>query len=100
MNKICSFIRFKAKEGCEDEFLAELKAANMELSYFLSWQIVSLGDREFIQALVYEDIENVMEMQDVGDAFLNRVEHLLERYEDGSRTNAFSGIVVQEGKTE
>ena len=34
MNKICSFIRFKAKEGCEDEFLAELKAANMESKNF------------------------------------------------------------------
>ena len=96
MNKICSFIKFKAKEGCEDEFLAELNAANMGISHFLSWQTVSLGDREFIQTLVYADIENVVEMQDVGDAFLNRVEHLLERYEDGSRTNAFSGIVVEE----
>ena len=96
MNKICSFIKFKAKEGCEDEFLAELKAANTGLSYFLSWQTVSLGDREFIQTLVCEAIENVVEMQDIGDAFLNRVEHLLERYEDGSRTNAFSGIVVEE----
>ena len=96
MNKICSFMRFKAKEGCEDEFLAELKAANMEISYLLSWQIVSLGDREFIQTLVSEDIENIMGMLDLGDAFLNRVEHLLERYEDGSRTNAFSGIVVEE----
>ena len=96
MNKICSFIRFKEKEGCEDEFLAELKAANMEISHLLSWQIVSLGDREFIQTLVSEDIENIMGMLDLGDAFLNRVEHLLERYEDGSRTNAFSGIVVEE----
>lgn len=96
MNKVCSFIRYKAKEGCEDEFLAELKAANLRNSRFLSWKIVSLGDREFIQTLVSEDIENVMEMLDIGDAFLNRVEHLLERYEDGSRTNAFSGIVVEE----
>ena len=96
MNKVCSFIRYKAKEGCEDEFLAELKAANHGNSRFLSWKIVSLGDREFIETLVYEDIENVVEMQDIGDAFLNRVEHHLERYEDGSRTNAFSGIVVEE----
>ena len=82
MNKICSFIRFKAKEGCEDEFLAELKAANMEISHLLSWHIVSLGDREFIQTLVYEDIENVMEIEDIRNAFHDRVEHLIEVYDD------------------
>ena len=59
MNKVCSFIRYKAKEGCEDEFLAELKAANLRNSRFLSWKIASLGDREFIETLVYEDIEKL-----------------------------------------
>ena len=57
MNKVCSFIRYKAKQGFKDEFLAELKAANLSNSRFLSWKIVSLGDREFIETLVYEDIE-------------------------------------------
>ena len=96
MNKVCSFIRYKAKEGCEDEFRAELKAANLRNSRFLSWKIVSLGDREFIETLVYEDIEKIMDTQDGGVAWLDRVEHLLEPYEDGSRTIAFSGIVVEE----
>ena len=96
MNKVCSFIRYKAKEGCEDEFLAELKAANHGNSRFLSWKIVSLGDREFIETLVYEDIEKIMDTQDGGVAWLDRVEHLLELYDDGSRTIAFSGIVVEE----
>jgi len=55
-----------------------------------------LGDREFIETLVYEDIEKIMDTQDGGVAWLDRVEHLLELYDDGSRTIAFSGIVVEE----
>ena len=96
MNNVCSFIRYKAKEGCEDELLAELKTANLRNSRFLSWQIVSLGDREFIETLVYENIGKIMDTQNGGIAWLDRVEHLLELYDDGSRTIAFSGIVVEE----
>jgi hypothetical protein len=55
-----------------------------------------LGDREFIETLVYEDIEKIMDTQDGGVAWLDRVEHLLKPYDDGSRTISFSGIVVEE----
>ena len=42
----------------------------------------------------YESLENMMDLQINGLTWLDSVDHLLERYEDDSRTSAFSGNIL------
>ena len=59
--EIWTVIKYKPKDGCEEEFVDGLKR---------------LGQIEGLE-------------------WLDSVDHLLEYYDDGSRTEAFSGFVIE-----
>tara|TARA_B100000029_G_scaffold473562_1_gene515070 strand:- start:256 stop:573 length:318 start_codon:yes stop_codon:yes gene_type:complete len=92
-------IKYKPKEGCEDEFLEALKRlsqmmrANKDYDYVNEFiKIDSTG--EYVQIARMPSIDSLIDGQVDGLEWLDSVDHLLEKYENDSRTDAFSGISI------
>ena len=47
--------------------------------------------------LSYDSIEDILADQEKSLAWLDTVDHLIEKLPDGSRTKAYSGIIVDQG---
>jgi hypothetical protein len=90
-----SVIKYKSKEGCEDEFIEALRdlknGPNQDKRGF---RCIQLGTGEIAEIVNYESLENMMDLQINSLTWLDSVDHLLERYEDDSRTSAFSGNIL------
>ena len=91
---VTTVTKFKAKQGCENHLIEALR--NFDNSSSKSWQILSLGDNEYAAINTYESIENRTEDVVLGLDWLDSITPLLELYDNGSRTEAFSGIVLHE----
>ena len=63
-----------------------------------TWQILSLGDNEYAAINTYESIENRTEDVAAGLDWLDSITPLIDLYENGSRTEDFSGIVLYENE--
>ena len=93
---VTTVTKFKAKQGSENQLIEALK--NFDNSNSKSWQILSLGDIEYAAINTYESIENRTEDILSGLDWLDNISPLVDLYENGSRTEAFSGIVLYENE--
>mgnify|MGYP001597225917 CR=1 FL=1 len=95
--EVWTVIKYKPKEGCEEEFLDSLKglkkmmADNKEYD-FVNESIKIDGTGEYVQIARMPNIDAIIDGQIEGLEWLDSVDHLLDKYEDESRTDAFSGI--------
>jgi len=93
---VTTITKFKAKHGSENELIEELR--NFDNSNSKSWQILSLGENEYAAVNTYESIDNRTEDVASGLEWLDKITPLIELYDNGSRTEAFSGIVLYESE--
>ena len=93
---IWTIIKYKPKEGCEDEFVEALKrlgdimCANKPYEFLNDF--IKLDTGEFAQIARMPNLDALLDGQVIGLTWLDSVDHLLEKYEDDSRTKAFSGF--------
>ena len=92
-------IKYKPKDGCEQEFLEALKRLyqmmkdNKNYNYVNEFiKIDATG--EYVQIGRMPSIDALIDGQVSGLEWLDSIDHLLERYPDDSRTEAFSGINI------
>ena len=52
---------------------------------------IQLGSGEFVEIVCYDSMDIMLELQVEGLTWLDSVDRLLERYEEESRTDAFTG---------
>ena len=93
---VTTVTKFKAKKGSENQLIEALKSFDNSSSK--TWQILSLGDNEYAAINTYESIENRTEDVASGLDWLDSITPLIDLYDDGSRTEAFSGIVLYENE--
>ena len=96
MTLVTTITKFKAKLGLEDQLIDALRS--FDNSNSASWQILSLGDNEYAAVNTYESIEDRSMDVVSGLDWLDGITPILELYEDGSRTQAFSGIVLDQNE--
>ena len=94
-----TMIKYKPKEGCEEEFIEALKRLyqmmkdNKKYDYLNDFiKIDATG--EYVQIARMPSIDALIDGQVTGLEWLDSVDYLLERYPDDSRTEAFSGIKI------
>ena len=90
---VWSVVKFKIKDGCEDEFLAALVFEESHMKYMRSFNVIKIDELEYANIVEYDDMTANFEVQDQSLDWLESVSHLLE-YNGESRTDAFSGIKV------
>ena len=93
---VTTITKFRAKHGSEYELIEELR--NFDNSNSKSWQILSLGENEYAAINTYDSIDNRTEDVASGLEWLDKITPLIELYDNGSRTEAFSGIVLYESE--
>ena len=93
---VTTVTKFKAKKGSENQLIEALKSFDNSSSK--TWQILSLGDNEYAAINTYESIENRTDDVVSGLDWLDSITPLIDLYENGSRTEAFSGIVLYENE--
>ena len=93
---VTTVTKFKAKQGSENQLIDELRSFDNSSSK--SWQVLSLGDNEYAAINTYQSIENRTEDVVSGLDWLDSITPLIDLYENGSRTEAFSGIVLYENE--
>ena len=96
--EVWTVIKYKPKEGCEEYFIKELKRLeesmkkNKEYSFLNTF--IRLETGEFVQIARMPNLDALLDGQVTGLEWLDSVDHLLDRYESDSRTEAFSGFVI------
>ena len=93
---VTTVTKFKSKPGSENKLIEELRSFDNSSSK--SWQVLSLGDNEYAAINTYQSIENRTEDVVSGLDWLDSITPLIDLYENGSRTEAFSGIVLYENE--
>ena len=93
---VTTVTKFKSKPGSENKLIEELRSFDNSSSK--SWQVLSLGDNEYAAINTYESIENRTEDVASGLDWLDSITPLIDLYKNGSRTEAFSGIVLYENE--
>ena len=90
-----SIIKYKPKAGCQDEFKKSLNRLldHMDRPGVVS-SFIELSEGQIVQIIRSPSIDDIIEGQIGGVAWLDSVDHLLEKDEEGSRTEAFSGIEI------
>ena len=95
---VWTVIKYKPKEGCEDDFREALrrrsKYAKENNPHILN-QFIKIDSGEYVQISLNPSIDALVGGQESGLDWLDSVEHLLELYEDESRTDAFSGVALE-----
>lgn len=94
--KVVSIVNYKVKAGCSDEFIAAFDAPGGISPYANIQKLIQISETAFLSFCEVDDVDKAVEKEDSGINWLDRFEHLLEKYEDGSRTDSFSGLVVHE----
>ena len=98
--EVWSVIKYKPKEGCEDEFIQELKRLGAMMKenkpYDFLNTFIRLETGEFVQIARMPNLDALIDGQVQGLEWLDSVDHLLEKYENESRTESFSGFSVGE----
>tara|TARA_B100000427_G_C15221409_1_gene469169 strand:+ start:116 stop:424 length:309 start_codon:yes stop_codon:yes gene_type:complete len=98
--EVWSVIKYKPKEGCGDEFVQELKRLGAMMKenkpYDFLNTFIRLETGEFVQIARMPNLDALIDGQVQGLEWLDSVDHLLEKYENESRTESFSGFSVGE----
>ena len=92
---VWSVIKYKPKDGCEDEFieaLGRLKEVMKSIDGDRTSNFVRLDTGEIAQINRFNSLDVLIDGQIDGLTWLDSVDHLLEKNEEGSRTDAFSGF--------
>ena len=98
-NETWTIIKYKPKQGCEEEFIEALKKLyqmmeNIKDYDYLNDFIKIDATGEYVQIARMPSIDALIDGQVAGLEWLDSIDHLLERYSDDSRTEAFSGIKI------
>ena len=94
-NNIVSHIKFTIKDGCIDDFLAaQAKVDSDPLFAALRTFTIQPEENVFIVTNIYDDIDQVMSIQEKALQWLDEIEQLLVCAEDGSRTEAWPGLTT------
>tara|TARA_B100000989_G_scaffold238649_1_gene185565 strand:+ start:834 stop:1121 length:288 start_codon:yes stop_codon:yes gene_type:complete len=91
--EVWAVIKYKPKEGCEQEFIESLSRLNMSKAMLNRY--IKAYNGEIIQIVQSRNIDEVLEGQVAGLEWLDSVSHLLDYYGE-SRTDAISGIVIND----
>ena len=96
---VWTIIKYKPKEGCEEKFLESLsrlsKSMKENKDYDFVNEFIKIDETgEYVQIVRNPSIDALIDGQVEGLTWLDSVDHLLERYENDSRTQAFSGIAL------
>ena len=90
-----SVIKNKPKTNCEDEFLKNAERLENELGNSERLSVwLKTTDGQVVQLICKSSLDAIIETQDIGLDWLDTVDHLLEKDEEGSRTVAYSGFEV------
>ena len=97
--EVWTIIKYKPKEGCEKEFLDSLRRLKKIMKEIKDYDFVNEfikidSTGEYVQIARMPNIEATIDGQIEGLEWLDSVDHLLEKYENESRTDAFSGITL------
>ena len=94
-NKIVSHLKFTVKDGCVDDFLAAVAKIDSD-PLFAALRTFTIQPEEnvFVVTNIYDDIDQVMSIQDIALEWLDEIEPLLVCTADGSRTEAWSGPIM------
>ena len=95
--EVWAVIKFKPKEGCDDEFRDCLKGMKkiIKENYPNSLsRIIKIDSGEYVHIIQYDTIDSIVDSQIDGLTWLDSVSHLLDKYENNSRTEAFSGLTI------
>ena len=97
MEETLSIIKYKPLEGCEDQLEEELQKLyeiNKDSGFAdkATVKFTKLDDGSFIQIMICPNMDFLVEEQDEGLAWLDSVDHLLQKDEQGSRTEAVTGF--------
>ena len=96
--EVWTVIKYKPKEGCEEDFIKELKRLEESMKkkkeYSFLNTFIRLETGEFVQIAKMPNLDALLDGQVTGLEWLDSVDHLLDRYESDSRTEAFSGFVI------
>ena len=93
---VTTVTKFKAKKGSENQLIEALRSFDNSSSK--SWQVLSLGDNEYAAINTYDSIENRTKDVASGLDWLDSINPLIDLYQNGSRTEALSGIVLYESE--
>ena len=88
---VISVVKFKVKDGFEDEFLEALKS--YDYSTAISSKALLLGENEYVTISEYSSIDAIGDDEVTGLEWLDSVTHMLEYFGE-SRTQSYSGLVV------
>ena len=91
--EVWAVIKYKPKEGCEQEFIKAL--SRLDMSNVMLNRYIKAYNGEIIQIVQSRNIDEVLEGQVAGLEWLDSVSHLLDYYGE-SRTDAISGIVIDD----
>ena len=91
--EVWAVIKYKPKEGCEQEFIQAL--SRLDMSKVMLNRYIKAYNGEIIQIVQSRNIDEVLEGQVAGLEWLDSVSHLLDYYGE-SRTDAISGIVIDD----
>ena len=94
-NNIVSHLKFTVKNGCVDDFLAAVAKIDSD-PLFAALRTFTTQPEEnvFVVTNIYDDIDQVMSIQDKALEWLDEIEPLLVCTADGSRTEAWSGPIM------
>ena len=96
-----SVIKYKPKEGCENEFLKECdRLKHLDENDIHLSVILQTTDGHVVQLICKKTLDDILSTQDAGLDWLDSVDHLLEKDEEGSRTAAYSGSEVDDLRSE
>ena len=98
--EIWTVTKYKPKDGCEEEFVDGLKRLGQMIDKSKAGQkfqntFIKIDSGEYVQIVQMPHLESLLDGQIEGLEWLDSVDHLLEYYDDGSRTEAFSGFVIE-----
>ena len=91
--EVWAVIKYKPKEGCEQEFINAL--GRLDMSNAMLNRYIKAYNGEIIQIVQSRNIDEILEGQVAGLEWLDSVSHLLDHYGE-SRTDAISGIVIDD----
>ncbi len=94
--KVVSIVTYNVKPECSEEFVNAFGAPGGVSTDLIYQKLVKVSDTHFICITEVDDVNKAVEKEDGGVNWLDEYEHLLVKYENGSRTDACSGLIVHE----
>ena len=88
----CSIVRYITKPGFLDSMVEEIIKSPSDEA--VSQHTILTGDNEIMNISLVPDLEGMVSKEETGVQWLDTVDHMLVKFQNGSRTEAISGPVV------